>query len=265
MDEKYVKIWIEKEAMEYEIIEHHKLENISNFVKEITAERDSSHGYQHMYEVACLADEIAVEIVFTQTFMESVHDQVVQQLLKPDGKFHDEIEAMFSLPVLRDHIMRVIVTCALVHDVIDHKYAHPAGAENRLKEVLEKEIPVKHCVSFILHIIDNISYSKEVRDGYPDLWSYTRFWHTVRDIVSDADKITALGHDGLKRCWIYQKHVSPHDTDEQILEKVVQHCHDKLLRLLPHFIRTDKGKALAQKGHNEIEEFVASPYFLNES
>jgi len=266
MDEKYVKIWVEKEVMEYEIIKHHKLENISNFVKEITAERDSSHGYEHMYEVACLADKIAVEIIFTQEFMESVHDYVVQQLLKPSGGSHDEIEAMFSLPLLRDHIMRVIVVCALVHDVVDHKYSDENNdAEKRLKEVLEKEIDVRNCSEFILDIIDNISYSKEMKDKYPNFWGYTRFWYTVRDIVSDADKITALGFSGLKRCWTYQKHVSPQDTDEQILEKVVQHCHDKLLRLLPHFIRTDKGKALAQKRHDAIEQFVASPYFLNKS
>jgi hypothetical protein len=61
----------------------------------------------------------------------------------------------------------------------------------------------------------------------------------IRDIVSNADKIEALGKKDMKRCIEYSKLINQKSNDEQILENVEKHFHEKLNKLVNDgFIRT---------------------------
>jgi hypothetical protein len=97
----------------------------------------------------------------------------------------------------------------------------------------------------VLNIIDNISYSEEAKGK---LITLQEPYQTYRDIISDADKIEALGEVGLRRCIQFSE---AHNGN------VIEHCHEKLLKLLPNgFIRTESGKKLAISGHEFILNYV---------
>jgi HD superfamily phosphodiesterase len=84
----------------------------------------------------------------------------------------------------------------------------------------------------------------------------------VRDIVSDADKLEAIGEAGIKRCLEYQIHKYKEDSPNQeiphsqLIKQVVEHAHEKLLRLREHFFRTKIGKEISLPLHNEMEILV---------
>jgi len=149
-------------------------------------------------------------------------------------------------------IIELLVYSCLLHDTIDHKYNNQ---ENRkiLEDFLIKETKF---YKEVLWIIDNISYTKEVKYGYPvhdnNLVQY------ARDICSDADKLEAIGDIGLQRCWIYNKKLYPNLSDDEIREKIKEHCYDKLLKLKDNYIRTQYARELAEERHKKILQFISS-------
>mmetsp|Transcript_89352 Transcript_89352/g.161238 ORF Transcript_89352/g.161238 Transcript_89352/m.161238 type:complete len:114 (+) Transcript_89352:1-342(+) len=107
-------------------------------------------------------------------------------------------------------------------------------------------------------IIDNISFSKEKREGLDLQGLEKRGLLLLRDIVSDADKIDALGDEGLERCFEYTRYANPGACPPEIEQLVREHCIEKLLLLKDQYVRTATGKSLAQPGHNIIASFVNS-------
>jgi HD superfamily phosphodiesterase len=101
----------------------------------------------------------------------------------------------------------------------------------------------------IMDIIERISYSREKTFGDSD-WLATlgETGIIVRNIVSDADKLEAIGEIGIRRCEQYSRHVSPHN----VWARVRQHADEKLLHLRDHYIRTRAGKQLAAPLHDEM-------------
>lgn len=87
----------------------------------------------------------------------------------------------------------------------------------------------------------------------------------VRDIVSDADKIEAIGLRGVERCWQYSEelwekkiHSEGLSDDETakskwIKARVVEHYHEKLKILGSEYIKTESGKNLAVELNSEME------------
>ena len=119
--------------------------------------------------------------------------------------------------------------------------------------------------------ISAVSYSKENSKGmrWFEAELKSPMWIAVRDAVSDADKIEAIGYLGLLRCYEYQVHVlkdngtwpqvlAEYGLDrvgkEHLLPLVAQHADDKLLRLKDAFIVTPAGKFLAMPLHDEVVE-----------
>jgi HD superfamily phosphodiesterase len=79
----------------------------------------------------------------------------------------------------------------------------------------------------------------------------------IRDIVSDADKLEAIGVIGIARCKEYtrEQYFATHHThigDEELAKLVIQHAEEKLLRLKSEFIRTAWGKKMAEPLHDEM-------------
>ena len=156
-------------------------------------------------------------------------------------------------PKDKDRVLKLIVYASLLHDTIDHKY--PTNIDTkiiRLNTFLKKELGGDW--SDVKWIIDNISYSKEIKNGYPI--HSDPIIQLSRDIVSDADKLEAIGSVGFMRCYQFTKISNPLANEDKLSSLVIEHCHDKLLKLKDNFIRTNYGKLMAEPLHQILLDYV---------
>jgi len=141
---------------------------------------------------------------------------------------------------------KVLMYACLLHDVCDHKYEHSVTKEERNK-FIEEQLVLPERAQCVIDVIENISYSQEAKGLRKTLPYPQRFY---QDIVSDADKLEALGQVGLDRCIAFTL-----ARGGQVPQEVVEHSHEKLLKLKDNFIRTMRGKELAEPLHRVIEEY----------
>lgn len=160
-----------------------------------------------------------------------------------------------------EKIYNLIITIAYLHDVSDHKY----DPEKKMIPIINNFL-IKYFsqddINLILKIIDNISYSKEYQllqqNLNPDYKNILgKIGCFIRDIISDADKLDALGKIGLERCLQYQQEFYHKKFNKPIsylslIKNVIDHSNEKLLKLKDNFIKTEIGKKLAEPLHNEI-------------
>lgn len=141
-------------------------------------------------------------------------------------------------PVITD----LVPIVAWLHDVCDHKYPESIK-EEELIEFIDSIIPEER--DNIIKIINNISWSKE-RKCQREQFQYP--YNMILDIVSDADRLEAIGKVGMERCIAFGKAKNPG------LEKVAQHCEEKLLLLYPkRYIKTNKGREMALPLHEYVQ------------
>lgn len=152
---------------------------------------------------------------------------------------------MQSLPSIYE--TELVTYMAMLHDVCDHKYGDQSITREELEAFIAKSLP--NDWKRVLEVIDNVSYSKQVkglRKALPEPDA------TYLKALSDADRLEALGAIGIERCTTFTR-----ERGGRVPEDVILHCHEKLLRLLPHgFIETDLARELAQPLHQEIVHYV---------
>lgn len=141
---------------------------------------------------------------------------------------------------------KILMYACLLHDVCDHKYKHSVTKQER-NDFIYKQLNNPRHSQCVIDVIENISYSQEVKGNrktleYPDC--------IYQDIVSDADKLEAIGQIGLDRCIAFTV-----ARGGKVPDEVVEHCHEKLLKLKDGFIKTKRGKELAEPLHNVILEY----------
>ena len=136
---------------------------------------------------------------------------------------------------LDEHTKYMVTAVALFHDINNHKYY----SGNELTEIKEK---MKHFLlkyfpedtDSILFIIENISFSKDKNGQIP--WeTFTEKQKLIRDIVSDVDKLEAIGKTDIERCKEYTS-VKLSEKNLEINDKILfdlvkQHCDEKLFKL----------------------------------
>ena len=223
-----------------EFVKYNKLqvlwESLANFVRNTCAERDESHGYTHMEHVA-------------------LNSVII--LLGEHNNVCSEID---------QNVLSKVIIVAWLHDVADHKYDKDGALNTLVNDFLMNLLNDEFECKLIMKIIDMISFSKEnnaLKAGkeidFIKMLGITGAY--VRNIVSDADKLDALGKGGLERCIKYsifayeQKHNIPIPIN-QLYNEVMHHADDKLLRLKDEFIRTNTGKLIAVKLHSELLEEI---------
>jgi uncharacterized protein len=144
---------------------------------------------------------------------------------------------------LPDYDDDILQHACLLHDVCDHKYANALPRHELHKYINQKLCDEKAQV--VIDVIDNMSFSQEVKGLRKKLNT------PYQDIVSDADKLEALGEGGLERCIVFTEEIGG-----DVPSDVVKHCHDKLLKLKDFYIRTNTGKAMAEPLHQVIADYV---------
>lgn len=147
----------------------------------------------------------------------------------------------------------VIFLAALLHDVGDHKFHN---GDYSVAPKLQQAFLEKHKVSLqlqknILSITANISYSK---NSVEDL-------SLEGKIVQDADRLDAMGHMGIARCFAYggtknRPIFSPNNSANSL-----QHFDDKLLKLQA-LLNTETAKDIGRMRHKVISDFKEG--FINE-
>jgi uncharacterized protein len=215
-------------------------QNLSGHVSRICEGRDPSHGHDHMQKVA----GNALTILAGETIASEQRDRVYRQ----------------------------VTIAAWLHDVADHKYDRDGSLQQQLQHVLEEVCHDLEEARVVQLIIENVSYSKEERwrRQHPDA---TLDWEAllgdavtalIRHIVSDADKLEAIGAPGVHRCAEYAAHAYQHQHPGQqiprdlLCQHVLQHADEKLLRLKDHFIRTTTGRQLATPLHEAMVQELAA-------
>lgn len=192
------------------------IDRVEKFVRESTSPFDASHDYSHAVEVTELALKIADAMDL------SCADQ------------------------------RLVYLASMVHDVVDHKYKDKSISEDE-RDWFVRAVVSCNDAELVVDIVDNISFSKEKKNRcLPDLG---KRGNMLRNIVSDADKLTALGLKGIERCKEYTKMIKPGQTNHYYKMHVISHCHEKLLGL-SDYIYTDEGKRLAAPLQQELADWV---------
>jgi len=195
---------------------------LSDFVQKTCADRDESHGHAHMKAVAetCL--------------------HLIQCDYQDRRQYH--------------HLMLDTITAAWLHDIADHKYDKDGTLEKRLDTFGHSNISNYNDIKKVIKYVSYSSENKAILAGTPlDYDSLlTPYYALVRHIVSDADKLEALGKIGITRAIIYTRDANPTFTEKQVIADVRKHAHEKLLRLASEFIRTPTAQQLAQQKEAEM-------------
>lgn len=160
-----------------------------------------------------------------------------------------------------DKIDKLIMEVAILHDAYDHKYPNSIANKTYISDIYGKDV---------VDVIDHISYSSEVSYHIqsPDVsinlsrmrWLKNLTTNTLiaRNVVSDADKLEAIGRRGIDRCIDFIKHRHPeiiHD-DQQINIMLKQHYDEKLKILAQYYIVTEKGKQMAAMLDKEMTIYL---------
>lgn len=188
--------------------------------------RDESHGMAHFESVRKKALEIA------------------EETCPPD-----EEESL------------ILQLAALCHDVLDHKYLSNdrlTVAKDELKLSMEEALRTfsdltPEQVADVCLISDNVSLSKELAGLLEEDALMQRRRLHLRDFISDADKLDALGIGGLQRLAQYQMHVLREDENggkhlsSEFLRTVAQ---EHLLHRV-YYLRTETA---IQEGHRLLRE-----------
>ena len=206
---------------------------LSDFVQKTCEGRDESHGHAHMQSVATMA-----RYLIQVDYIDRRH-------------YH--------------HLILDAITVAWLHDVADHKY----DRDGTLQQTLD-DFGYKHISNYvhIKNVIKYVSYSSEnnaILAGTPLDYDtlLTPYYALVRHIVSDADKLEAIGQVGITRALEYTRDANPAYTEEQVVADVCKHANEKLLRLSTEFIRTPTASALARQRHEEMARWVKGHEYSN--
>jgi len=189
-------------------------QKLSNFVEDTCTQRDASHGFIHMQQVAR-----------TSLFIQSQ-----------------------DYPEMPAYLVNVLICCAWLHDVADHKYDSDGNLKKLVTQFLGDNLP--EYKDQILRVIKYSSYTMENKKQITD-WNQVfgdPVFLIIRNIMSDSDKLDTLGSNGIVRVIEYAQYIGAN-----IKEHLYYIGKDRILILKDKYIRTNTGKQLAEIFHAEFE------------
>ena len=206
-----------------------KLDAIKNFAQSVLGDDTTGHDWKHALRVENTA-----------------------RLLSSSDFLNDEMET-------------ILASCWL-HDTIDDKLAaDKRQSVETIEQLLLENDASADQVAEVLHIIQNLSYSKNLEKK--------RELSVLGQIVQDADRLDAIGAIGIARTFYYgghKKHAlyddsSPRDVADLNEEtyraesSVLNHFYEKLL-LLEETMNTEAGKHEAAIRTDFMKEFLKRFY-----
>ena len=209
-------------------------EGFHRWIAEATADRDESHGIEHFERVR-------------QTALLIAEEELTEQW---------RASCRWPRPVL------LLELAALAHDFLDHKYVDGTALPARQAELLSALRSVASLsdeeARAVLLVAQNVSFSKETR-GLLDLAGLQAAGcERLRDIVSDADKVDALGDIGVRRLFLYHRHAFAEAEPAEVERLVRDFCREQLL-LRADYMRTPLGRKLAAEGCEAVRRFMEQP------
>lgn len=116
-----------------------------------------------------------------------------------------------------EDLRTVILFAAAVHDTVDKKYTS-FEAVNEVREFFQSINLPTPLISAIIDIITTMSYSflvsrRKESLSFPDHGKWQEAYHIVRN----ADLLCSFR---VKRCFQYQKHLTPEISDNEAMKKV---------------------------------------------
>ena len=195
--------------------------------------RDSSHGWEHVEKVC----------------------QNAISLCSESEKFNE-----------RD--LKIIIITALGHDIWDHKYVNEEEEEAIKEKFIEDLMELGFMAmdrDLIIRIIDSISFSTEyqMRQKGKD-FDLEVPEERLRHIVSDADKLEALGKICIIRMIEYEIISNEEEVPlEQHMRHIQRHCQEKLYLLIDKgYIRTKAAIMRAKPLMEEMKSIVDNDEIL---
>ena len=188
--------------------------------------RDASHGYAHVYTVYNLSKIISNK-----------------------------------LNIINKKDLLIIKCSALFHDVWDNKYISNEEEVISLKKELREDLKRINLsdsnIDDIYTIIDNISFTKEYNLNKLGEILYLGELNLLRDIVSDADKISSLGREGIIRMFIYEYSLDKEKSIDDYIFIIKKLYQNRFLPLINNnYIKTTCGKMLAKPLILEMREII---------
>lgn len=200
---------------------------LGSYVHRALAKRDLSHGWDHVNRVS----------------------QIVLNLVPYEH-------------ARKDQFMQDLITVAWLHDIEDHKYGSLSDDDQQRLKALHMGRSVAD-QERLRNITKWISWSHQRkleqehgREGARKLMQddLDADALAIRDLVSDADKLDALGQIGWDRCLVYTSyHMQKTGVFGDVHANVVKHCDEKLLQL-HEYIVTPKAKKLAGPLTDELRK-----------
>ena len=198
---------------------HQQIDDLFDICQELTHNYDESHDVNHHLEV-----------------------------------LRNALSIMIQLESKSIELITLVIFASTLHDIVDTKYPTDVGIKRRKLIIFLNERSKIVNKNDVIWVIDNISFSNEVKFGYPT--HPNPIVQLARDIVSDADKLESIGDIGIHRCTIYTKAINPNLSSQDINKLVIQHCHDKLIKIKDQYMRTMPGKTMAIPRHDIIAKFL---------
>lgn len=204
----------------------------------------------------------------------------VKETLKGAETGHDwfHVQRVFNntLLIAKDEKVDVLTVSlgALLHDIADTKFH---GGDESIgpkwaREFLGSIHVGKKVVDHVVKIIENISYSSNLKSG-TDSGTKQKFTSKELQVVQDADRLDAMGAIGIARAFnyggfknreLYNPDIAPEVkmTKEEYKKSnapTINHFYEKLL-LLKDTMNTDTGKKLARERHQFMLDFLEQFY-----
>ena len=200
--------------------------------------RDKSHGIDHIQKVLKNVQKISEDYIF------STREKIILR------------------------------ACALLHDAYDHKYFQKEEGITHIRKKITNDLTQFGLswneIQIIFIIINSISFSKEKEKRLKENNIYYELTQllspsmiNIRNIVSDADKIEALGVEGINRMILFslvelKSSINNKKVSLQIIiDDIKKLCKNKLYILISeNYIRTDIGRKIASQKLEELKKIT---------
>lgn len=152
--------------------------------------------------------------------------------------------------------LQIIHLSCLLHDMCDKKYMNEKEGLERIKNFLKDELEVQDDIlEAVVFIISTMSYSKVLKQGYPQFNTNTTDLEYCYHVVRNSDLLSSYDPE---RCINYQ--IRCGGSRKEGIKKMLELFDNRVLKLLENnYINLEEAKPAALELHNkaltEVEKY----------